>query len=339
MSGAAFGKQVAQFAKDQYLDGVDFDMENFGGGLQATGLTINQTIQWLIDCSNAARSVLGNNSIITHAPQAPYFGNVGFEGVNRWTVTQGGYSAVYKNAPHIDYLLVQFYNQGASCYITYKGLIENSTECTNFPGTSIKEIASYGIPLDKIVLGKPMRQQDAGTGQMSASAIAGVVQQAKQSIGWNGGVMVWTWHGKDESATWIQTIYPNSSSSAVKSAVGTVNTTQNATQPVVQPQATTKPAAISTNTSQPQATTKPAVTSTITITQQATSVSPAKTASAATPAPQSSTPTPTTASTPQAVNTTTPTKCVSGVQGSSDLFCQSVRCPATLIQSGVCKLV
>ena len=77
VSGAAYGVAAATWALQNGLDGVDFDMENLGPGLTAGGLTSAQTIQWLIDASNAARSILGPLGIVTHAPQAPYFGAIG----------------------------------------------------------------------------------------------------------------------------------------------------------------------------------------------------------------------------------------------------------------------
>jgi hypothetical protein len=51
-------------------------------------------------------------------------------------------------AAAIDFFLVQFYNQGPSCYTTYNGLFLNSLDggaCPNFPGTSVAEIARYGL--------------------------------------------------------------------------------------------------------------------------------------------------------------------------------------------------
>jgi len=39
----------------------------------------------------------------------------------------------------------------------------------HFPGTSVKEICERGVPLNKIVVGKPALQSDAyGSGWMSA---------------------------------------------------------------------------------------------------------------------------------------------------------------------------
>jgi len=209
MSGQAYGSFVGNWASQNLMDGVDFDMENFGPPLVASGLSPQQTIQWLADATNSARSVLGSNSLISHAPQAPYFGRVGGgSGTNPWTGSTGGYTAVYNAAPTIDFFNMQFYNQGATCYVDYAGLFTNSNSCGAFPGTSVYEISSYGIPLSKIAVGKPLTTADAGTGYVDAGSLAGFVKQASSDIGWSTGVMGWVWMDQSDSANWINTIYP-----------------------------------------------------------------------------------------------------------------------------------
>lgn len=203
ISGWDFGTKVAEWAVEHNLDGVDFDMENFDSPLVGGGLTANQTIQWLADASNAARQVLGNDSLITHAPQAPYFGQIG-GGANYYTGTTGGYTAVYQKATTIDYFLVQFYNQGVSCYTDYEGLFLKS--CSNFLGTSVKEIADYGIPLNKIVVGKPVGQGDANNGLVSADQLNQFFRQAQSELGWNAGVMGWVWKSP-ETGSWVNGIF------------------------------------------------------------------------------------------------------------------------------------
>ena len=57
------------------------------------------------------------------------------------------------------------------------------------------QINSYaGVPLDKIVIGKPNDQGAADNGYMDPSDLATCVSQA-QKQGWNGGVMFWEWAG------------------------------------------------------------------------------------------------------------------------------------------------
>jgi hypothetical protein len=378
-TGADYGKKAAQFAKDNYLDGVDFDMENFQPGLIATGKSASDTIQWLVDASNAARTLLGNDAIITHAPQAPYFGKIGGgAGTNTWTQTSGGYTAVYQKAPHIDYFLIQFYNQGATCYTNYKGIFEDSSDCSPFPGTSIKEIANYGIPMEKLVLGKPVRQGDASNGYNTGAELNAIVKQARL-MGWNTGVMGWVWSGQD-SIDWIQSIYPNSTNAPV-TAPSTVSTA-----PVVVVNTTTAPAAtpapvVAVNTTTTTAATPAPVvaaapqatantTTTVAVTAPQTAAAPKnvtnvnntvvavatpktnQTTSTAVPATQPQTvaapqPAPTTVSAPQPKPTTTSTS-TSNTGAPTQKTCISTNpakvsdawCRSTnCVITGVCKLV
>jgi len=206
MSGAAYGTMAANWANANNLDGVDFDMENFGPPLVAGSLNPQQTIQWLADATNTAKQILGSGKVITHAPQAPYFGGIG-GGKNPWTGSTGGYSAVYEaSADSTDWYNVQFYNQGASCYVDYTGLFTDSSSCSPFPGTSVQEISSYGVPLSKIVVGKYVQQGDASNGWVDPSTLGQYFNQA-QSIGWNAGVMGWVWHDPTTNQQWISSIY------------------------------------------------------------------------------------------------------------------------------------
>lgn len=62
-----------------------------------------------------------------------------------------------------------------------------------WPGTSVFEMNSYaGVPLDKIVIGKPLDQAKASNGYMDPASLNTCVRQAR-SRGWNGGVMFWEW--------------------------------------------------------------------------------------------------------------------------------------------------
>ena len=81
---------------------------------------------------------------------------------------------------------MQFYNQGL--YTNCAGLLTSSGGA--FPGSSLFEIPKNGIPLNKLVIGKPATAADASNGYMDAATLGSCVKQAKAK-GWNGGVMVW----------------------------------------------------------------------------------------------------------------------------------------------------
>eukprot|EP00026_Physarum_polycephalum_P008866 Phypoly_transcript_08969.p1 GENE.Phypoly_transcript_08969~~Phypoly_transcript_08969.p1 ORF type:complete len:432 (+),score=71.48 Phypoly_transcript_08969:109-1404(+) len=191
-SGTQYGTSVANFAKSNHLDGVDFDLENFGGNFATSGMSTAQTVQWVTDATNAARNILGPNAIITHAPQTPYFGaNHGFG---------DGYTKIYQKASSINFFLVQFYNNDNGL-TTYNSIFNSDN------GGSVTEIANGGVPLNKIVVGKPVNSND-GSGYVAPGTLHTYFTQAKSQYGWNGGVMGWVWHDQTTNTNWIKAIYP-----------------------------------------------------------------------------------------------------------------------------------
>jgi len=196
-SGSSYGTTLAKWAVANHLDGVDFDLENFGPGFTGGGLSVNQTIQWVADATNAARSVLGPSGLITHAPQPPYFGTkAGFN---------DAYGRIYKLAPSIDYLLIQYYNNGKAT--TYDSIF------TSANGGSIIEISKNdSIPLSKLVVGKPVTNSGADGGGVDyyvpPATLRTFFQQASSNLGWNTGVMGWQWHSPSLNKDWISQIYP-----------------------------------------------------------------------------------------------------------------------------------
>ena len=81
---------------------------------------------------------------------------------------------------------MQFYNQGL--YGDCAGLLTSSGGA--FPGSSLFEIPKHGIPLNKLVIGKPATAADGTNGYMSPATLGQCVKKAKAK-GWNAGVMVW----------------------------------------------------------------------------------------------------------------------------------------------------
>ncbi|KAF8216500.1 glycoside hydrolase [Mycena galopus ATCC 62051] len=177
------------------LDGIDVDYEDFGAFDAGTGAAE----QWLISFTTQLRTILPvGQYIITHAPVAPWFSP------NRWG--GGGYLAVNKAVGNlIDWYNIQFYNQGTSEYTTCAGLL--TTSSSSWPGSAVFQIGASGVPLSKIVIGKPATSGDATNGYMSASTLAGCLATAK-SQGWTGGAMVWEW--PDATSSWIKTVRASS---------------------------------------------------------------------------------------------------------------------------------
>ncbi|KAJ8697321.1 hypothetical protein PTI98_007112 [Pleurotus ostreatus] len=90
---------------------------------------------------------------------------------------------------------------GTSEYTTCDGLL--STSSSTWPNSALFQIAASGIPLSKLVIGKPATTGDASNGFMSTATLAGCLQQAK-GRGWNAGVMVWEF--PDAAASWIRDV-------------------------------------------------------------------------------------------------------------------------------------
>ncbi|KAJ6518811.1 glycoside hydrolase family 18 protein [Mycena sanguinolenta] len=183
---------MANWVIQYNLDGIDVDYEDFNAFDAGNG----SAEAWLISFTTQLRTLLPQGSyIITHAPVAPWFSP------NTWG--GGGYLKVHQSVGSlIDWYNIQFYNQGTSAYTTCANLLTNSS--SPWPGSSVFQIGASGVPLSKIVIGKPGTAGDASNGFMSASTLAGCLATAKNQ-GWTGGAM-WP----DATSSWIQTVRASS---------------------------------------------------------------------------------------------------------------------------------
>ena len=101
------GLKLAQFVKDNHLDGVDIDWEDTPAFQRGDSSGEN----WLITLTKTLRNNLGPDAIITHAPQGPYFSKGLYPKDAYLTVDQ-------QVGSMIDFYNVQFYNQGVGIYDT-----------------------------------------------------------------------------------------------------------------------------------------------------------------------------------------------------------------------------
>ncbi|KAF8202263.1 glycoside hydrolase [Pholiota molesta] len=177
------------------LDGIDVDYEDFNAFDAGDG----KAEAWLISFTQQLRTKLPQGTyLLTHAPVAPWFSPSVWGG--------GGYLKVHNTVGSlIDWYNVQFYNQGASEYTTCANLLTASS--STWPQTAVFQIASSGVPMSKIVIGKPATTSEASNGFMSTSTLASCLQQA-QAKGWNGGAMVWQWNQAPSS--WITAVRASS---------------------------------------------------------------------------------------------------------------------------------
>ncbi|OSD06759.1 glycoside hydrolase family 18 protein [Trametes coccinea BRFM310] len=182
---------MAQWVLDNQLDGIDVDYED----LNAMDARDGKAEKWIVTFTQTLRQKLPKGHyLLTHAPVAPWF-SPKFN-------TTGAYITVDQQAGDlIDWYNVQFYNQGDDMYTTCDGLLNTSGSA--WLGSSLNEIASAGIPLDKLVIGKYASNGDGANGYMDAQTLAQCVAQAKQQ-GWNAGIMFWEY--PDADADLIKTV-------------------------------------------------------------------------------------------------------------------------------------
>lgn len=209
----SYGTAAANAAVSLNLDGVDFDLENLGQGCVFGSMSDSDVVSWMVTATVAARSVLGPAPFITHAPQAPYFGIVGGGSGNPWPGASGCYTGLYlKASSAISWFNMQFYNQGSTCYTSYTSLFLTSNgngACPPFPGTSVREIVSYGVPESAVVIGKPLDSGDAGNGYVAPADLHSFFANATAHQMSPPGVMAWSWDSAT-SAAWIAAVYPPS---------------------------------------------------------------------------------------------------------------------------------
>jgi len=174
--GADYGRNAALFAKQHRLDGVDFDIEDTAAFLSGAATP------WIVAAVQATKEAFPE-AIISHAPQAPYF----------MTTYASNYLQIEEQVGNlIDFYNIQFYNQGDTAYATYDSLFLQADGWAS--GTAIQQIHASGIPLEKIVVGKPVAPQDAtNTGYVAPDALAGFLQQGIAADLRPAGVMGWQW--------------------------------------------------------------------------------------------------------------------------------------------------
>lgn len=204
--------RLADFVISNDLDGVDVDWEDTAAFQNGIGEA------WLITFTTVLRSKLPD-AIITHAPQAPYFGGTALYPKNAYLAIDQAVGSM------IQFYNVQFYNQGSTPYNTSAGLFNSSGGWA--AGTSVNEIIGKGVIGSKIVVGKPATTADGGAGYMSGSSIGDALVANYRFNGWMAGVMFWQYSSDPNGTICAAAISPLLN--AINSTSSTTNTTKNST--------------------------------------------------------------------------------------------------------------
>lgn len=169
--------KLADYVKRNQLDGVDIDYEDTPAFAAGKGEA------WLITLTTVLRQNLPADAIITHAPQAPYFGGVSLYPNNAYLAIDQAVGSM------INFYNIQFYNQGVGLYDTAQGLFNVSGGWA--PKTSVNEIIAAGVPAEKLVVGKPATTGDGNNGWMSGVSLSDAFVANYHYNGWKTGVMFW----------------------------------------------------------------------------------------------------------------------------------------------------
>lgn len=177
----AVATQLAEYINaNPYIDGVDIDYEDNQAVMQGPGADYIIAFQKAL-----SEKVHDKNILFTHAPQAPYF--------SRTVYKDKGYYQVEKEIGHlIAWYNVQFYNQVEDTYDSYETLFLESPE--PFVETAYKEIIEHtGIPLSKLVLGKPATPADASnTGYVEPAQLGKICVEGREKLGYElPGFFIW----------------------------------------------------------------------------------------------------------------------------------------------------
>merc|ERR1712071_69133 len=101
----------------------------------------------------------------------------------------------------VDFLNIQFYNQGPKTYDNYKSLMMHNTDWTKVEGltlnTAVNQLINAGVPAEKIVIGKPIAPRGyANNGYVRPGELMRYVCEyrrlSKRHIG---GIMTWMYPG------------------------------------------------------------------------------------------------------------------------------------------------
>lgn len=169
---SAYGAAAAQFALDNQFLGLDFmfvNLVNNAAAMTRSGMTTAQLVQWLVDATLSARTVLDLGldiePLVTHSPLAPYFAHALSDGSGT-VVFDSVYLRFWRALPPkvtgrrpVDRLLIQYYDQviptGPDTYRDVYGEYDTQMQDNGiYSGTAIGQLIAAGIEAQYVVMAK-----------------------------------------------------------------------------------------------------------------------------------------------------------------------------------------
>lgn len=171
--------RITNFVKKYNLQGVDVDFEEYDAFEQ------KRATKWLIPFTRQLRANLPKEQYyLSHAPIAPLFNTDSYPLGYTWVEQRIG--------DLIDFYNIQFYNQDdySTCHTL---LVESKGEWPNTALIQLNQV--YGIPFEKMIVGKPAREQDADNGYIDPHKLAVCLANFAVPTGWKSGCMWWEYTG------------------------------------------------------------------------------------------------------------------------------------------------
>ncbi len=200
----AFVAALVDFVKEHEFDGIDIDWEDTRNLATPDGY---DTVAFLVNLTKKLRASLpAPQYIITHAPQPPYF-DPAFYGGTYMQVTKLVGDA-------IDYLNIQYYNNESFVGTTgpeQAVKVAGTAGSPPYPTSSVG-LVGKGLPVKKLLVGKPTSPENAGSGFLPAGEFCDdVVAPLVRKYGADfGGVMGWQLaqspNSTDLEYDWISTV-------------------------------------------------------------------------------------------------------------------------------------
>jgi len=178
------------------ISGIDIDYEDNGGiyppGNQYDGVTL---------LVNLSQQLKNQGFLVTHAPQGPYLCTPAEDNNPAFGECKpgiGGYlDVMQRGGQYIDWLNIQYYNNPSfdspsQIFDNYQGLANGFS----YNGANLQ------ISPEKMLVGKPNQQSDAGSGYIPVGQLVSqVLCPLKQKYPNFGGAMTWKYHGDGWAAT------------------------------------------------------------------------------------------------------------------------------------------